>query len=121
MRDRHLLSGPVVAVDGRSSREWMQAADIVVGQHRSRRSARRWASEIRYRYPGCTLAVSCHRSGRWWLVGDPEERITVATVHSSHVSRVPSVEELGLVAFQTWVLWQICRRTNRRDEQGVRS
>lgn len=103
MQYRHIIGGPVVAVDGLSPREWMQAADVVVAQHRSRRSARRWAEAIQRSYPGCTLAISRHRSGRWCLVADPDGRIVVATAHSSHL---PSMEALGINAFRMWALCQ---------------
>jgi hypothetical protein len=106
VQHRHLLDPPVVAVDGRSSRAWMQAADVVVRQHRSRWAARRWANAIRSRYPGCTLAVSRHQTGLWWLVGDADVDIVITTVHSSHGRDLPSVEVVGRIAFHVWVLWQ---------------
>lgn len=103
MRYRHLVGEPVVAVDGLSPREWLQAADVVVAQHRSRRSARRWANAIRHRYPGCTLAISRHRSGRWWLLVCPDGRIVLTVVHNG---RLPSAEASGRAGFH---LWAACR------------
>ena len=102
MRHQRLVSRPVVVVDGLSPREWMQAADVVVGQHRSRRRARRWANAIRHTYPGCTLAISRHRSGRWWLVAAPQGRVVFATVDG----HLPPAEALGHLGFDMWVRYR---------------
>lgn len=112
---------PVVAVDRLSARAWMQAADVVIGHHRSARSARRWMNTIHDRYPGCTLAISRHPSGRWCLVGVAGFRGRFATVRSTHSARLPAAEELGRVVFQAWVLWQIVCAVRRSDGQGRRS
>jgi hypothetical protein len=61
----------VVAVDGASARAWLQAADVIVGQHRTRHGARRWVASVRRRYPGCVVAVTRQRRGGWCLVGLP--------------------------------------------------
>jgi hypothetical protein len=72
----------VVAVEGLSSREWLQAADVIVGRHRTRRAARRWATATRRRYPGCVLTVSRHRRGRWFVVGASEHIAVLVEVRS---------------------------------------
>lgn len=63
------MSAVVIAVDGHSTREWLQAADIIVGVHRTRRAARAWIRSVHHDYPGCAVAVACHEAGLWCLRG----------------------------------------------------
>ncbi len=69
MAPHYTVDGVVVAVDGLSTREWLQAADVIVGRHRTHRAARCWATATRRHYPGCVLAVSLHLRGRWMVIG----------------------------------------------------
>ena len=59
----------VIAVDGLSTREWLQAADVIVSTHRTRRAAKAWMRAVHHDYPGCVVAVACHEAGRWCLTG----------------------------------------------------
>jgi hypothetical protein len=86
----------VVATDGTSAVTWLQAADVIVGQHRTRRLGRRWIASIHRSYPGCVVAVARHRRGRWCLVGLPSRTIAIrgdrfdaaAAVRAGHVGYV---------------------------------
>jgi hypothetical protein len=80
--NRYVTGDLVVAVDGLSSREWLQAADVIVGRHRTRRAARRWVTATRRRYPGCALTVSRHRRGRWLVIGLSAHAAVVVEVGS---------------------------------------
>jgi hypothetical protein len=88
----------VVGVEGASTRAWLQSADIVVGQHRTRRQARRWISSIHRRYPECVLAVARQRRGRWCLVGLPARNIMVTGGTFDAVA----AEQVGRVIYQLW-------------------
>ena len=49
--------GPVVAVVGRSPRNWLHSADILVYEPRSDAAALLWLATVFGRYPGCAAAV----------------------------------------------------------------
>jgi hypothetical protein len=89
---------PVVGVEGASTRPWLHAADIVVGQLRTRRQARRWISSIHRRYPGCLLAVARQRRGRWCLVGLPARNIMVR----GGTFDLAAAEQMGRVIYHLW-------------------
>jgi hypothetical protein len=93
---------PVVAVDGKARREWLQAADVVVGRHRSRRSARRWVAGVWRRFPGCTVALSWHPSARRCVVGFRDHPYVVS-VSGCHATDDSSAGRLGRIAFTAWV------------------
>jgi hypothetical protein len=65
----------IVAVEGTSPAAWLEVADIMVAQHRTRRQARRWIASVQREYPGCLLAVVRQSSGRWCMVGFPARTI----------------------------------------------
>jgi hypothetical protein len=68
--EAHVESGDVIVVDARTAgRAWLQAADVIVGEHRDRRRACAWVVSIRRRFPGCAVAVAWSRQGRWLVVG----------------------------------------------------
>jgi len=61
---------PVVAVIGRSPRNWLHSADILVYEPRSELSGWAWLATVFTRYPGCAAAIVRlpHRLvllGRW--------------------------------------------------------
>jgi hypothetical protein len=88
----------VVAVDGVSPRAWLRAADIVLGEHRTRRQARRWIAEIYRRYPDCLLAVARQRRGRWCVVGFPARDITLSGARFD----LADAEQLGRMVYHLW-------------------
>jgi len=88
----------VVAVEDVSDHVWLQAADVIVGRHRTRRAGRRWISTIRRRYPGCVVAVTRGRRGRWCLVGWPGH---TAVMRGEHMDVAMTVE-IGCVAYYVW-------------------
>jgi hypothetical protein len=93
----------VVAVDGRSSGSSLAAADIVVGEHRTRRQACRWITSVYRRYPGCLLAVARHRRGRWCLIGLPARNILVRGGRFD----LAAAEQVGRVIYHLWeARWQ---------------
>jgi hypothetical protein len=63
------MDDPVVGMAGVSTPAWLQASDVIVGEHRSVLRARRWLAGIHRRYPGCVVAVARHPGGRWCLLG----------------------------------------------------
>jgi hypothetical protein len=89
-----------VGVEGVSERSWLRVADIVVGEHRTRRQARRWISSVQRRYPGCLLAVARQRRGRWCLVGLPARNILVRGGRFD----LATAEEIGRVIYYLWDL-----------------
>jgi len=93
----------VVGVEDTSTRAWLQSADIVVGQHRTRGQARRWISSVHRRYPECVLAVARQRRGRWCLVGIPARNIMVRGGTFDAVT----AEQVGRVIYH---LWDLARR-----------
>jgi hypothetical protein len=66
----------VMAVDG-GRREWLQAADIIVANHRWRGQASRWSRRTRDQYPGCVIAVAAHTGGRWCLIRLPDRVVLI--------------------------------------------
>jgi hypothetical protein len=96
----------IVGVEGRSTRSWLQVADIVVGQHRTRRQARRWISTVQRRYPGCLLAVARQQHGRWCLVGLPARNILVRGGRFD----LAAAEQIGRVIYYLWDLRRRARR-----------
>jgi hypothetical protein len=88
----------IVAVEGTSDPAWLRTADIVVGQHRTRREARRWLASVDTRYPGCLLGVSRQRHGRWCLVGLPARAILVRGGRFD----LATAEQLGRVIYYLW-------------------
>lgn len=92
-----VVDGPVVvAVDG-AGREWLQAADVILGTHRSRRRAARWLRRTRARYPGCVVTVAGHTGGRWCLVGLPDRTVIVCGRDLAQV--LPVVGTAAVVAW----------------------
>ena len=92
------LSEPIVGVEGVSTLAWLQAADIVVGQHRTRRQARRWIASIHRRYPGCLLAVARQRRGRWCLVGLPARDILMRGGRYD----ISTAKQVGRIIYHLW-------------------
>lgn len=88
----------IVGVEGTSTVAWLRAADIVVGQHRTRRAARKWIESVQQRYPGCLLAVARQQHGRWCLVGLPARNILVRGGRFDLVT----AEQLGRVIYYLW-------------------
>jgi hypothetical protein len=88
----------IVGIEGTSSVAWLAAADIVVGQHRTRRAAGRWIESVQRRYPGCLLAVAFHRRGRWCLVGLPARNILVRGGRFD----LETAEQLGRAVYYLW-------------------
>lgn len=88
----------IVGVEGVSTHSWLQVADIVVGQHRTRRQARRWISTVQRRYPDCLLAVARQRHGRWCLVGLPARNILVRGGRFD----LAAAEQVGRVIYYLW-------------------
>jgi hypothetical protein len=95
---------PVVAVAGHDDEAWVQAADVVVARHRSRRAARRWVRHVRLRYPGCSVAISAHRGGRWCVVG-VHELVVVTTGHAVPRSAA-GVAAFGRAVFVALLCWR---------------
>jgi hypothetical protein len=95
---RMTVHDAIVGVEGTSTRAWLQAADIVVGEHRTKRAARRWIASIQRRYPGCLLAVARHRRGRWCLVGLPARNLVLRGGRFD----LATAEQLGRIIYQMW-------------------
>jgi hypothetical protein len=89
----------VVAIEGASERAWLQAADVIVGQHRTRWAARRWVDSVRGRYPGCVVAVTRQRRNRWCLVGLPARTFVVRGGRMDAATTV----QVGRAAYRVWV------------------
>lgn len=101
---------PVVAVAG-DDEAWVQAADVVVARHRSRRAARRWVRHVRLRYPGCSVVVGAHRGGRWCVVG---VRGLDAVAAGQAVPRsTAGVAAFGRAVFAAWLYWHAGQRGGR--------
>jgi hypothetical protein len=92
------LQDAVVGVEGTSSPSWLRSADIVIGQHRTQRAARKWLASVDERYPGCLLAVARQRHGRWCLVGLPARTIIVRGGRYD----LATAEHLGRVIYYLW-------------------
>jgi hypothetical protein len=88
----------IVGVEDTSPQAWLGAADVLVGQHRTRREARRWITSTLKRYPGCLVAVARHRRGRWCLVGLPARNIMMRGGRFDLVV----AEQLGRVIYYLW-------------------
>lgn len=88
----------VVAVDGVSPRTWLMVADIIIGEHRTRRQARVWIAAVQRSYPGCLLSVARHRRGRWLLMGLPARNIEMRGGRFDLVD----AEQLGRVVYHLW-------------------
>jgi hypothetical protein len=88
----------VVAVEEASDRAWLQAADVMIGRHRTRRAARRWVASVHRRYPGCVVAVSRHRRDRWCLVGLPARTFVVRGGRMD----VTMTAHVGCAAYLIW-------------------
>lgn len=89
----------VVGIDGATPGGWLAAADIVVGEHRTQRQARRWIASVLRRYPDCLLAVARQRSGRWCIVGLPARNILVRGGRFD----LATAEQVGRVIYHLWV------------------
>jgi hypothetical protein len=107
MSTRDAVGRPVVAVDGHDGRAWVQAADVVVGRHRSRRRARRWVRRVRHRYPGCTVAVGRHPAGRWCVIGVPG--LVLVAAGPGLPRSAAGVAALGRAVFAAWLYWHAGR------------
>jgi hypothetical protein len=90
--------GAVLAVDGVSSPDRLRAADVVIGEHRTRRQARRWVATVYRRYPHCLLAVARHRRGRWCVIGLPARDIVLRGGRFE----LSDAEELGRLIYRLW-------------------
>jgi hypothetical protein len=88
----------IVGVEGVSGDAWLQAADVIVGEHRTRRAARRWIASIQLRYPGCLFAVARHRRGRWCLVGLPARNIVLRGGRFD----LATAEQFGRIIYHLW-------------------
>jgi len=88
----------VVAVEGASPPTWLMVADIIIGEHRTRRQARAWIASVQRRYPGCLLAVARHRRGRWLLMGIPARNILMRGGRFD----LADAEQLGRVLYRLW-------------------
>jgi len=104
MSTRDTVGEPVVAVEGHDEAAWVQAADVVVARHRSRRRARRWVRRVRHRYPGCTVAVGWDRSGRWCVLGVHDLVVVAAGRHGLPRSAA-DVAAFGRAVFAAWLYW----------------
>ena len=102
MAEQRGSDNPVIAVDERSSREWLQAADIVITRHRNPWRAMRWAGTVRRRLPGCTVAVSRIGSGRWYTIGLPGHTI-LFTVHSRRQRAALDAADVGRLVLRGWL------------------
>jgi hypothetical protein len=102
---------PVVAVAGRDDEARVQAADVVVARHLSRRAARRWVRQVRLRYPGCSVAVGAHRRGRWCVVG--VHGLVVVTTGQAVPRSAAGVAAFGRAVFVAWLCWHAGRRGGR--------
>ena len=95
-----VVSVDVTVADARTSeRAWLQAADVIVGRHRTRRGARRWVTSIRRQFPGCVVAVSRSRHGRWLVLGWPGP---TTLVQGGPFDAAESAE-VGRLVYQLWV------------------
>lgn len=90
----------VVRIDGASPDGWLAAADIVVGEHRTQRQARRWISAVLRKYPDCLLAVARQRRGRWCIVGLPARNILVRGGRFD----LATAEQIGRGIYHLWVV-----------------
>lgn len=88
----------VVAVDPTSPRTWLMVADVIIGEHRTRRQARAWIASVQRCYPGCLLPVARHRRGRWLLMGLPARNITMRGGRFD----LADAEQLGRVVYHLW-------------------
>ncbi|MFL6118249.1 hypothetical protein [Actinophytocola sp.] len=89
----------VVAVDGVSPPAGLRTADIVLGEHRTRRQACRWIAAVCRRYPDCLVAVARHRRGRWCVIGLPARNIVLRGGHFE----LADAEQLGRVIYRLWL------------------
>lgn len=97
-RMTYLEQEAIIGIEGTSTRAWLQAADIVVGEHRTRRQASRWISSTQRRYPECLFAVARQRRGRWCLVGLPARNIMVRGGRFD----LAAAEQVGRVLYHLW-------------------
>jgi hypothetical protein len=88
----------VVGVEGVSTLAWLQAADVVVGQHRTRRQASQWIASVHRRYPRCLLAVARQRHGRWCILGLPARNILMR----GGVFNTEAAEQFGRMMYRMW-------------------
>jgi hypothetical protein len=88
----------VVAVEGASPPVWLSVADIIVGEHRTRRQARAWIASVQSRYPGCLLAVARQRRGRWLLMGFPARNVLMLGGRFE----LADAEQFGRVVYRLW-------------------
>ena len=98
---QRIAGGAVVADVATGSREWLQAADILLARHRTLRLARRWLWLARLRYPGCAVVVSRQRGGRWCLVGLPNG-VSARFVHSRRWTP-EDADRIGRICYETWL------------------
>jgi hypothetical protein len=108
MSTRDTVGAPVVAVEGQDDPAWVQAADVVVAPHRSRRRARRWIHRVRRRYPGCTVAVGWQRAGRWCVLGVPG--LVVVAAGAGLPRSADDVAAFGRAVFAAWLYCHAGRR-----------
>ncbi|MGB3438296.1 MAG: hypothetical protein WBA97_06040 [Actinophytocola sp.] len=98
--ENHVDPIDVVVVDVRTGdRARLQAADVIIGQRRSRRGARRWVESIRRQFPGCVVAVSWSRRGRWMVLGWPGPAIHLPVGSSGEAHAA----EVGRLVYQLWI------------------
>ncbi len=90
----------IIGTEGTSTPGWLRSADVIVGQHRTRRQARRWISSIHHRYPHCVLAVARQRNGRWCLVALPARTIVMRGGRFDGATS----EQVGRVIYHLWLL-----------------
>lgn len=67
----------VIAEAEFATREWLQAADVIVVRRRWRWRVSRHLRRTRDLYPGCVVVVARHTGGRWCVVLLPDRAVLV--------------------------------------------
>jgi hypothetical protein len=92
-----------VAIDGASTRPWLQSADLILGEAPSLATCARWIAEVFARYPGCVVAGARHTGSRWLLVAVRNgQRLEVHASAPGELNR-HDLDEAARATYATWI------------------
>jgi hypothetical protein len=100
MHEPQATGAATVAIEGATTRPWLQSADLILGETSSLATGTRWTAEVFARYPGCVVAGARHADGRWLLVAVRNgQRLTV---HAPAGLTHRDLEAAARDAYATW-------------------
>jgi hypothetical protein len=114
MHEPQVIGDATVAIDGATTRPWLQSADLILGETPSLATGTRWIAEVFAHYPGCVIAGARQVDGRWLLVAVRNgQRLTV------HVPAGLSHRDLEAAARDAYATWACSSCSEMSDRAPV--